>query len=64
VGLCLPYNKFLARVLDLFDVDLHQMLLNAFIRLETYVWVCHSDSYTITTSGLTKRQGAFIDDQI
>jgi hypothetical protein len=51
VGLRLPSIKFLVRVLDLFNVDLHQMSSNAFIRLETFVWACHSDSYTIIMLG-------------
>jgi hypothetical protein len=37
VGLRLNCSKFLARVLNLFDVDLHQMSPNAFIRLATFI---------------------------
>jgi hypothetical protein len=42
VGLCLPTHRFVAEVLQRFDVQVHQLTPNVMVALAKYVWVVAS----------------------
>jgi hypothetical protein len=41
-GLCLPAHRFVAEVLQSFDVQVHQLTPNAVVALAKYVWAVTS----------------------
>jgi hypothetical protein len=38
-SLCLPMHQFVVKVLQLFEVQLHQLTLNAMVALAKFMWV-------------------------
>jgi hypothetical protein len=41
-GLCLPAHRFVAEVLQRFEVQVHQLTLNAVVALAKYIWAMTS----------------------